>query len=581
MFKNLKISAKLIWGFGLLIVLMVIIIVIAILGLRGLNRTIDVIYSDRYQKVKYATGINRNVQDIAVTMRDLALEINHEDDPQQIKQIQDEIQANSELLQKLDKIIILPQGRALFETVQEKRQKYLAYQEKVIKLAENNQCEKINILNEGNAQQARYEYNQALTKLIQYQEEKMDQAHLNSHQVYQRTHSLMISICVVALIFGIFLAYFLINSIVPNLKKVSAIAERVALGDLTREAPAKTTNDEIGALLQVFARMIRSLRQMADAAEQIAQGNLTVAVEIQSEEDTIGKSFMAMVANLREQIGTVNEGVNVLASSSNEIMASVSEVSAGASETATSVSETTTTVEEVKQTVEVSNQKAIHVSESSQKTLKISETGSKAIEDTIEGINRIRTQMASIADTIVRMSEQGQAISEIITTVDDIAEQTNLLAVNAAIEAAKAGEQGKGFAVVAQEIKNLAEQSKKATTQVRTILNDVQKAISTAVMATEQGSKAVESGTKLTSQAGDTIKVLASSISEAAQAAIQIASSSSQQLVGMNQVVEAMENIKEASIQTATSTKQTEQAVQNLHDLGIKLQNLMKQYKVA
>src|SRR4030067_173625 len=117
-------------------------------------------------------------------------------------------------------------------------------------------------------------------------------------------------------------------------------------------------------------------------------------------------------------------------------------------------------------------------------------------------MHRIQEQMESIAQSIVRLSEQGQAIGEIIATVNDLAEQSNMLAVNAAIEAAKAGEQGKGFAVVAQEVKSLAEQSKQATAQVRTILGDIQKATSGAVMATEQGSKAGETGGRLSGGGG-------------------------------------------------------------------------------
>src|SRR3982074_1011373 len=111
--------------------------------------------------------------------------------------------------------------------------------------------------------------------------------------------------------------------------------------------------------------------------------------------------------------------------------------------------------------------------------------------------------MEAIAESMMRLSEQTQTIGQIIATVEDLAAQSNLLAVNAAIEAAKAGEHGKGFSVVAQEVKSLGEQSRQATTQVRTILSDVQKATTTAVMATEQGSKAVEAGTRQTEAAGE------------------------------------------------------------------------------
>jgi methyl-accepting chemotaxis protein len=288
-----------------------------------------------------------------------------------------------------------------------------------------------------------------------------------------------------------------------------------------------------------------------------------------------------MVEKLRSQIHQIIEGVNVLTSAGSEIMASVSQLTSGSAETATSVSETTTTVEEVKQTAEMTHQKAKQVSDLGQKNAEISRAGLKSIEDTINSMNRIKEQMDSIADMVVRLSEQSQAIGEIIATVNDIAEQSNLLAVNASIEAAKAGEQGKGFAVVAQEIRSLAAQSKQATTQVRNILFDVQKAIGSAVMATEQGSKAVEEGVRLSTQAGESIDVLVESVvKEATNAAIQIAASSQQQLIGMDQVVSAMESIREASAQTASSTKQTEKAAHDLHNLGQRLQEIVKLYKV-
>ncbi|MEW6756055.1 MAG: CheR family methyltransferase [Candidatus Latescibacterota bacterium] len=234
---------------------------------------------------------------------------------------------------------------------------------------------------------------------------------------------------------------------------------------------------------------------------------------------------------------------------------------------------------EVRQTAQVASDKARHVSESAQKSVQVAQSGRQAVEESISGMGRIREQMGAIAETIVRLSEQSQAIGEIIATVNDLADQSNLLAVNAAIEAAKAGEQGRGFAVVAQEVKSLAEQSKQATAQVRAILGEVQKATSAAVMATEQGSKAVEAGVRQSTQAGQSIKTLADSTAEAAQAATQIAASSQQQQVGMEQVAVAMESIKQASAQNVASTHQAEAAAQNLHELGQKLRQLVEQYR--
>ena len=230
------------------------------------------------------------------------------------------------------------------------------------------------------------------------------------------------------------------------------------------------------------------------------------------------------------QLKDISEGINVLASSSSEIMASVTQLASSSAETATSVGETTTTVEEVKQTALISNHKAKMVSENAIRMAEISKDGNKAVGNTIEGMSRIKQQMNAIAGMVVRLSEQSQTIGEITATVSELAEQSNLLAVNAAIEAAKAGEQGKVFTVVAQEIKILANRSKEATGQVRNILRDVQKSISSAVMATEEGGKAVDEGLKLTNLSGEAIKSLSESIVEASDAAIQIAASSQQQL---------------------------------------------------
>jgi CHASE3 domain sensor protein len=277
----------------------------------------------------------------------------------------------------------------------------------------------------------------------------------------------------------------------------------------------------------------------------------------------------------RTIIRQLREAVHQLSSSSAQILASTAQVAAGAAETSSAVRETTATVAEVKQAAEVSSRKAQSVSDSAQKVSQVSLAGRKSVEGVVQGMQRIQEQVGAVAESIVRLSEQSQAIGEIITTVNDLAEQSNLLAVNAAIEAAKAGDQGKGFAVVAQEIRSLAEQSKQATAQVRTILSDIQKATSTAVMAAEQGSKAVDVGVERSAEAGESIRLLADSITEAAQAAAQIAASSQQQLVGMDQVALAMGNIDQASAQNVAGTQQVKATAQTLHELGQRLSSLV------
>ena len=362
-----------------------------------------------------------------------------------------------------------------------------------------------------------------------------------------------------------------------SLQEKAAIGSRIARGDLNFNITPNSDRDVLG---NSFVAMAESLRSKAEIARRIADGDLTVRVPTPAEQDVLGQAIAAMVENLRAINRELVEGVSVLAASTNAIMTGTSQIAAGASENATVVAQTVSTVEEMKQTVQLSSQKAKHVADAAQQAVAISQTGRQSVEDVIDGMNLIQQQMDSIAQSIVRLSEQSQAIGEIVNTVKDLAEQSNLLAVNAAIEANKAGEHGRGFAVVAQEVKNLAEQSKKATAQIRGLLGDIQKGTHLAVLATEQGAKVVENGVRQSQDAGEAIRQLAERIGENAAAANQIAVSSQQQMVGMDQLVLATGNIKETTAQNIESTRQAEIAAHDLHELGIRLKQLVERYKV-
>ena len=335
----------------------------------------------------------------------------------------------------------------------------------------------------------------------------------------------------------------------------------------------------------VLTRIVsRPLKDLSVLSTRIGKGDLTAEIRQVSHNDEVGSLFQAfriMTDNMRTMVRENKESVNLLSSSSAEILAAATQVAASSVETATAVSQTTSTVEEVRQISESSSAKAKAVSDKAEKNTEIAQNGKKAVASLVENMDNIRERVESIAESVVRLSEQGQAIGEIIASVNDIADQSNLLAVNAAIEAAKAGEYGKGFGVVAQEIKGLAEQSRQATTKVRAILLDVQKGTSAAVMATEQGNKAVDIGVKQSQEAGESIRVLTDSVAEAAQTAIQIAASNQQQMAGISQVTSAMENIKQGSAQTAASTKQAEIAARNLNELAQKIKQLMEHYRTS
>jgi methyl-accepting chemotaxis protein len=206
--------------------------------------------------------------------------------------------------------------------------------------------------------------------------------------------------------------------------------------------------------------------------------------------------------------------------------------------------------------------------------------GMQSVRNTVSLMESIREQAEAVADNVVTLSERTQAVGDIITSVNEIAEQSHLLAVNAAIQAAAAGEHGRAFAVVANEMKNLAGQSKQATVQVRSILGDIQKGITNSVMLTEEAVKRVESGRQQATVAERTIQQLTENIEESIRAFQQIVGGSSQQQIGFEQVTQAFRNIGIASQETAASTKQSEKAAANLSALAQQLRTTVERYVV-
>ena len=399
------------------------------------------------------------------------------------------------------------------------------------------------------------------------------------HKANTALNTIVWGIPITMVILGL-LGLLITKNIAKPLEEMAQAAKFMAAGDLSFDFSAYKRQDEVGQLANNFDLMIHHQREMSDVAHQIALGNLAVAVKPRSEKDVLGQSMATMVANMRQHLESITKGIGALTVAASEIMATSTQIASGATQTASAVAETTATIEELRQTIHLSSQKAKEVSDYSNQTAQVSLDGKNAVDATRDGMSRIRHQMDSIAESIVKLSEQNQAIGTIIAAVNDMADQSNLLAVNASIEAAKAGEQGKGFAVVAQEVRNLAEQSKQATGQVRLILNDIQKAISTAVMATEQGGKVVEVGVNQSSEAGDSIRMLADAVSSSAQASVQIVAATNEQLVGMDQVAQAMESIKQASDQNVFGIRQVETAIHNLSGLGQNLKEMVEHYRI-
>jgi methyl-accepting chemotaxis protein len=546
------------------------------------------------------------------------------------------VSATDRLLADARLAVVNEQERHLLSRLEQQWELYQVRSERFLEPSRASQPEMAMLILKGGVEDTFDELMATAAEFEQVHQAEVNAALAESRAAYAAPQRLMIIAVAAAGMIAVVLATFLTSTMArqaremvraaeqiaqKDLKALATTAQAIANGELDRSITIETpelkaqSKDELGELATAFNQMIVGLRTTGDAlsqitaglnrrvqiererklhlegtinqylafVERVVEGDLSARLPSHDGDDnlaTLGYHLNSLVASLCETISQLQEATLKITNATSEILAATTQQATGAAEQSAAIAQTTTTIDEVRNIVEQSFSKAQAVAEQAQRTRTISQAGEQAVTGTVTAMNDIRERVAAIAGNILALSEQTQQIGEIITTVNEIASQSNLLALNASVEAARAGEHGKGFAVVAAEVRNLAEQSKEATAQIKSILNEIQRATNAAVMATEEGSKGVDGGVQQTRQSGETIRQLAASISDSARAAQQIVASAQQQTTGVEQILLAMQNINQATIQSLNSTRQSENAAQDLSSLAKQMEVLVMRYRL-
>ncbi len=328
--------------------------------------------------------------------------------------------------------------------------------------------------------------------------------------------------------------------------------------------------------------IVRPLQRVMAFVERIGTGDLTGHIDTagRNEIGRLGLTLNAMVAGLADLARTNRSVTTDLNAAAAEIRASAQEQAASVEEQFAAVQETAATLDEITHSGAQISQRAGEVIATAQATAQTARSGLRAATDTAKAMDAIREQGEAVAGNIVALSEKTQVIGDIIESVDDISERTHLLALNAAITAAAAGENGRSFAVVAAEMKQLADQAKAATVQVRGILGEIQRGINTSVMLTEEAVKRAATGKTRSDTTQRTIEEMAAQVEQSALTFQQVVASTNQQQLGIEQVTGALQNIRQASQQTAAGTREVEAASANLTELARALLALAERYRL-
>ncbi|MBE9528759.1 MAG: type IV pili methyl-accepting chemotaxis transducer N-terminal domain-containing protein [Proteobacteria bacterium] len=337
-------------------------------------------------------------------------------------------------------------------------------------------------------------------------------------------------------------------------------------------------------------QVLSPLTRIKETVEKFASGDLSdrsnikvtfLGRELEDEVTELGDSVDKMAVSMSSVIGSITESANRLAASSSTVSDTSKSIADGASKQSSQTAQAATAMEEMSATVIEVAKNAQQVSESSTEAQEIATNGGEIVRQAITAMQEVSDSTTSTADTIGKLGKSSEEIGSIISVINDIADQTNLLALNAAIEAARAGEQGRGFAVVADEVRKLAERTTTATKEIGGMISSIQTDTGTAVEAMGAGIEKVDNGVKLANEAGEALSQIVTGIQNVTDMVRQIATSTEEQSATSDEISRNMDSISEVATTSEAAIGEVTGATDELGRLSGELKELVANFKIA
>jgi methyl-accepting chemotaxis protein len=378
-----------------------------------------------------------------------------------------------------------------------------------------------------------------------------------------------------------------IDAVEGLVRDTGLLAEAAVQGKLAVRAETSKHQGEFAHILEgvnlTLDALIRPVEDSAVVLSQMAQGDLTVRVthEYQGDHRKIAESINKVAASLEGAMRDVIVAVTATATASNQISSSTEEMAAGAQEQTHQANQVAGAVEAMTKTIMDNSRNASSAAETAKAAKESAEHGMGVVAETVQGMKRIADVVQRSSQTVRELGRSSEQIGEIVGVIDDIADQTNLLALNAAIEAARAGEQGRGFAVVADEVRKLAERTTKATKEIAEMIKKIQLETAGAVSGMDQGTEEVERGKQLADRAGTSLHQIVGVSQKLTDMVTEIAAASEEQSSASGEIAKNVEAISKVTGETAEGTQQIARSAGDLSALTERLQGLMMRFRLG
>jgi methyl-accepting chemotaxis protein len=539
-FIDLKISVKLLSGF------VAVALIAGMIGLFGVSRVRSIQAAGREmfvqtKAVELIGSLSTNFQRLRSNLRDLILadsaqEINNYQ--QRVHEFQNKI---TDISADYEKTLTDVEDRKLYKEFQDSMAVYMPLQKRIETLAiANNDVEAIALL-KGDAGKAAHGLMAVIERMVAAEVQAAVQLGKQNDAIANKAVIVTVALTAAGMLLAIVLGFLIAGRISRPMNNLALQAKRVAEGDLEFQV-VQESQDEIGQLTGAFALMVHNLRQIIGKVKETSESLSSAASQLSSASDQMATGAEEVAC----QTGTVATASEQMAATSGEIA-----------------------------------QNCLYAADGSRQANDKAVAGVAVVKETVAVMDRIARCVRSSADTVESLGVRSNQIGNIIGTIEDIADQTNLLALNAAIEAARAGEQGRGFAVVADEVRALAERTTRATREISEMIKSIQKETSGAVTAMNEGVSEVKKGTLEASRSGEALQEILNQIESVTTQVNQIATAAEEQTATTGEITTNIQQITDVVNETARGAQESAIAANQLTSLAHELKSLVGQFQLA